>query len=91
MQIFLSGTGGGGEENDVLIGEIDDTSPCVLLLNLEGNGSAGFQDIVLSLFPMLPMVEDLIMLFRAVRSSTFFSVKGKYSAKCVVMSSLGGR
>ncbi len=32
-----------------------------------------------------------IMLCRLVRSSTFFSVKGKYSAKCVVISSLGGR
>jgi hypothetical protein len=76
--------GGGGEE-------IDDLSPAVLLLNLDGNGGAGFQDIVLSLFPKLPIVDALIMLFRAVRSNTFFSVKGKYSARCVVMSSLGGR
>ena len=33
----------------------------------------------------------IIMLCRLVRSSTFFSVNGKYSARCVVMSSLGGR
>jgi hypothetical protein len=88
---ILSGTGGGAEENEVLVGEMDDTSPCVLQLNLEGKGSGGFQDIVLSLFPILPIVDDLIILLRAVRSSTFFSVNGKYSAKWVVMSSLGGR
>jgi hypothetical protein len=80
----LSGMGGGGEA-------IDDLSPAVLLLNLDGNGGAGFQDIVLSLLLRLPIVDARIMLFRAVRSNTFFSVKGKYSAKCVVMSSLGGR
>lgn len=88
---ILSGTGGGPEENEVLVGEMDDTSPCVLQLNLEGKGSGGFQDIVLSLLPILPIVDDLIILLRAVRSSTFFSVNGKYSAKWVVMSSLGGR
>jgi hypothetical protein len=81
---ILSGMGGGGDESD-------DLSPAVLLLNLDGRGGAGFQDTVLSLFPRLPMVDVLIILFRAVRSSTFFSVKGKYSAKWVVMSSLGGR
>lgn len=31
------------------------------------------------------------MLCRAVRSRTFFSIAGKYSVRCVVMSSLGGR
>jgi len=77
--------GGGGDEI------VDDLSPAVLLLNLDGSGGAGFQDTVLSLLFRLPMVDVLIMLFRAVRSNTFFSVKGKYSAKCVVMSSLGGR
>lgn len=86
----LSGTGGGIEENDVLIGDMDVLSPCVLLLNLEGKGGAGFQDIVLSLLPKLPIVEARIILCLAVRSKTFFSVKGKYSARCVVMSSLGG-
>lgn len=86
----LSGTGGGTEENEVLIGDMEVPSPCVLLLNLEGKGGGGFQDIVLSLLPKLPIVEALIILCLAVRSKTFFSVKGKYSAKCVVMSSLGG-
>jgi hypothetical protein len=58
----------------------------VLLLNLDGND--GFQEIVLSLFP--ESVALFIKLWRAVRSNTFFSVNGKYSVKCVVMSSLGG-
>lgn len=35
-------------------------------------------------------MDALIILLRAVRANTFFSVKGKYSAKCVVISSLGG-
>jgi hypothetical protein len=61
--------------------------PCVLLLNLDGSG--GLKDIELSLLP-LDRVLPLIILWRAVRSNTFFSVNGKYSVKCVVMSSLGG-
>ena len=72
---ILSEIGGGGDEI------IDDLSPAVLLLNLDGSGGAGFQDTVLSLLFRLPMVDVLIMLFRAVRSNTFFSVKGKYSAR----------
>lgn len=40
---------------------------------------------------LLPWPGPRIMLCRRVRSSTFFSVNGKYSARCVVMSSLGGR
>jgi hypothetical protein len=77
------------DENDVLVGEIDILAcePCVLLLNLEGSG--GFHEAVLSRFPNDSVF--LIILCRAVRSRTFFSVKGKYSVKCVVMSSLGGR
>lgn len=40
---------------------------------------------------MLECPARSIMLCRWVRSSTFFSVKGKYSCKWVVMSSEGGR
>lgn len=62
--------------------------PCVLTLNLDGNG--GMNDAELSLFEeSVPFL--IIILCLAVRSKTFFSVKGKYSVKWVVMSSLGGR
>jgi hypothetical protein len=73
------------------------------MLNLDGGDGfqdmvlSRFLDIILSLFPdvkpsALPeTVPLLIRLCRAVRSRTFFSVKGKYSVKCVVISSLGGR
>lgn len=57
----MSGTGG-GDEKEVLTGEIEVLSPWVLLLNLEGKAAAGFQDIVLSRLPRLPIVDVLIML-----------------------------
>ena len=51
--------------------------PCVLLLNLEGRG---WLDEVLCRF--VEIVPDLIIiLFRAVRSRTFFSALGKYSVR----------
>jgi hypothetical protein len=88
----FSGKGSGGtiDENDALDGEIDilDCEPCVLLLNLECRG--GFHEAVLSRFPNDSLFDFNIILCRAVRSRTFFSVNGKYSVKCVVMSSLGG-
>jgi hypothetical protein len=85
----LSGTAGGFSDVDVPVDEVDNLGrdPCVLLLNLDG--SDWLKDIMLSLFPpeSVPLLNKL---WRAVRSNTFFSVKGKYSVKCVVMSSLGG-
>jgi hypothetical protein len=66
-----------------------DPDPCVLVLNREGSG--GLSEIVLFLLsPPLTLDARSIILCRAVRS-TFFSAKGKYSVRCVVMSSLGGR
>ncbi len=60
----------------------------MLTLNLDGNG--GMNEAELSLFEeSVPFL--IIILCLAVRSKTFFSVKGKYSVRCVVMSSLGGR
>lgn len=65
-----------------------DPDPCVLVLKRDGNGG-GTSDITLSLLP--PTVDARsIILCRAVRR-TFFSANGKYSVRCVVMSSLGGR
>jgi hypothetical protein len=90
--VGFSGKGGGGiEENEDRVGDIDVRicEPCVLLLNLEGRG--GLYDIVLSRRVEEMVLVRIIILCRAVRSKTFFSVKGKYSVKCVVMSSLGGR
>lgn len=78
----------------VRVGDIErcidpDPDPCVLVLNREGRG--GLSDIVLFRFsPPLTLEARSIILCRAVRS-TFLSAKGKYSVKCVVMSSLGGR
>ena len=68
---------------------LDDSpcDPCVLVLNRDGKG--GFNDIILSRLP--PTVDARsIMLCLAVRSA-LFSANGKYSVKCVVISSLGGR
>ena len=63
---------------------LDDSpyDPCVLVLNRDGKG--GFSDIILSRLPRNIM---LCLAFR----STFFSANGKYSVKCVVINSLGGR
>lgn len=60
----------------------------MLTLNLDDGGA---NDIVLSLFPNAAEPPARSILCRAVRSKTFFSVKGKYSLKWFVMSSLGGR
>ena len=59
------------------------------MLTLKREEERGLKEMVLSRRPMLPFA--LSMLCRAVRSSTFFSVKGKYSVRWFVMSSLGGR
>ena len=66
-----------------------DDNPCdpwVLVLNRDGKG--GLSDIMLSRLPTVDARS--IMLCLAVRS-TFFSAKGKYSVRCVVINSLGGR
>jgi hypothetical protein len=85
----FSGTAGGSEDIEVLVDDIDNlgSDSWVLLLNLEGSG--WLLDSVLSLLP-LDAVPLLIKLFLAVLSNTFFSVNGKYSVRCVVISSLGG-
>jgi hypothetical protein len=87
---FSGGGWGGIEEKDDLAGETDNrfSEPCVLLLNLEGSG--GCCDIVLSRRVGTVLLRSII-LCRAVRSNTLFSVFGKYSVRCVVISSLGGR
>jgi hypothetical protein len=90
------------EENE---GRGDDAPPlpmwgselCVLVLNREDVcgccccccGAPLPNEMVLS--RVLPLPLPRIMLCRAVRCSTFFSVKGKYSVRWFVMSSLGGR
>lgn len=87
----MIGSGSGGGDSDRLsriLGATDIREPWVLTLNRERDG--GFQETMLSrLFAGTP--DARIILCLRVRSSTFFSVLGKYSAKCVVMSSLGGR
>lgn len=89
-----SGIGGGGERSrkldatdmrDATELRFDAREPCVL--TLKRDCARGLRDMMLS----LRFVGPRIMLWRRVRSSTFFSVKGKYSARCVVISSLGGR
>lgn len=72
---------------DMIEFRLDDSpcDPCVLVLNRDGKG--GFSDIILS---RLPVEARSIMLCLAVRSA-FFSANGKYSVKCVVINSLGGR
>ena len=87
-ELIFSGTGGGTVDDEGLEGENERLlEPCVLLLNLEGRG---WLDEVLS--RLLETVPDLIIILcRAVRSSTFFSALGKYSVKWLVISSLGGR
>lgn len=67
---------------------LTDPDPCVLVLKREGRG--GLSEIVLCLFSPDTLEARSIILCRAVRS-TFLSANGKYSVKCVVMSSLGGR
>jgi hypothetical protein len=71
-QAEFSDDGGGGTEKEDL-GETDDlfSEPCVLLLNLEGSG--GRCDSVLSRLVETVLLRNSI-LFRAVRSKTFFSV-----------------
>ena len=82
------------EEWSTAVADADDATdmrgerpePTVLTLNRE----AGIvNDMMLSRRPGTPLCR--IMLCRRVRSSTFFSVNGKYSARWFVMSSLGGR
>lgn len=78
-------------EDIVREGDIErcaDPEPCVLVLNREGRG--GVRDIVLFLFSPLTLEARSIMLCRAFRN-IFLSVNGKYSVKCVVINSLGGR
>jgi len=67
---------------------LTDPEPCVLVLNREGRG--GLREIVLYLLSPVTVEARSIILCRAVRR-TFLSAEGKYSVKCVVMSSLGGR
>ena len=61
--------------------------PSVLTLKRDWDGV--LNEMMLSRRPGTPLWRS--MLCRRVRSSTFFSVFGKYAARCVVMSSLGGR
>lgn len=65
-----------------------DPEPCVLVLNREGRG--GVRETVLFLFSPLTLEARSIMLCRAFRN-IFLSVNGKYSVRCVVINSLGGR
>jgi hypothetical protein len=60
--------------------------PCVLTLNRDWLSVDGFQEMVLS-----RLFDARHVLCLLVRSRTFFSVNGKYSARWFVMSSLGGR
>ena len=72
-----------GRDGDI---EFLGTELCVLVLSREA-----LHEIALSLFPVPEIPDVRIMLCRAVLSRTFFSVKGKYSVKWFVISSLGGR
>lgn len=78
-------------EDTVREGDIErcaELEPWVLVLNREGRG--GVRDSKLSLFSPLTLEARSIMLCRALRS-IFLSVNGKYSVRCVVINSLGGR
>lgn len=95
------GSGGGDDREAIDICEAieflgDDPSvspePCVLTLNLDWlRDGFGFHEMILSLRLGRLAFDARNMLCRLVRSRTFFSVKGKYSARWFVMSSLGGR
>lgn len=79
------------DENECRVGESEPRvcEPIVLLLNRDGKG--GIQDALLSRREIEIELDLIIILCRAVRSNTFFSVKGKNSVRWLVMSSLGGR